>query len=78
MGRECSTNGEEMKCTWILVGKQDGNRPVSRQRRRWMDNIKMELRGIGWGGIDWIDLAQDGGQWRAVLNIFAFHKLLGS
>jgi hypothetical protein len=42
MGRACSTNGEKRKCIWILVEKPDGKRPVSRQRRRWVDNIKME------------------------------------
>jgi hypothetical protein len=40
----------------ILVGKPEGNRPVRRPRRRWEDNIKMDLREIAWGGMDWIDL----------------------
>jgi hypothetical protein len=48
----------------ILVGKPEGNRP----RRRWVDNIKMDLREIGWDGMDWIDLIQDGDQWRALVN----------
>jgi hypothetical protein len=48
----------------ILVENPEGNRP----RRRWMDNIKMDLREIGWDGMDWIDLAQDGDQWRALVN----------
>jgi hypothetical protein len=43
----------------ILVGKPEGRRPLGRPRRRWVDNIKMDLREIGWDGIDWIDLAQD-------------------
>jgi hypothetical protein len=43
----------------ILVGKLEGKRPLGRPRRRWMDNIKMDLSKIGWGGMDWIDLAQD-------------------
>jgi hypothetical protein len=43
----------------MLVGKPEGKRPLGRQRRRWLDNIKMDLREIGWGGMDWIDLAQD-------------------
>jgi hypothetical protein len=42
-----------------LVGKPEGKRPRGRPRRKWVDNIKMDLRGIGWDGIDWIDLAQD-------------------
>jgi hypothetical protein len=41
----------------ILVGKPEGKRPLARQRRRWVDNIKMDLREIGWDGMDWIELA---------------------
>jgi hypothetical protein len=41
----------------ILVGKQEGNRPLGRTRRKWVDTIKMDLREIGWGGMDWTDLA---------------------
>jgi hypothetical protein len=43
----------------ILPGKQEGKRPLVRPRRRWMKNIKMDLREIGWGGMDWIDVSQD-------------------
>jgi hypothetical protein len=43
----------------ILVGKPEGKRPLGRPRRRWMDNIKMDVRDIGWGCRDWNDLAQD-------------------
>jgi hypothetical protein len=50
------------------VGKPEVKRPLGRPRRRWVDNIKMELREIGWGGMDWIDLAQDRDQWRALVN----------
>jgi hypothetical protein len=49
----------------ILVGKPEGKRPLGRPRRRWVDSIKMNLREIGWDGMDWIDLAQDRDQWRA-------------
>jgi hypothetical protein len=52
----------------ILVGKSEGKRPLGRPRGRWVDNIKMDLREIGWDGIDWIDLAQDRDQWRALVN----------
>jgi hypothetical protein len=52
----------------ILVGKPEGKRPVGRPRRRCVDNIKIDLREIGWDGMDWIDLAQDRDQWRAVVN----------
>jgi hypothetical protein len=52
----------------ILVGKPEGKRPLGRPRRRWVDNIKMDLREIGWGGMDWFDLAHNVGHWRAVVN----------
>jgi hypothetical protein len=52
----------------MLVGMPEGKRPLGGTRRRWVDNIKMDLREIGWGGMDWIDLAQDRDQWRALLN----------
>jgi hypothetical protein len=52
----------------ILVGKPEGKRPLLRPRRRWADNIKMDLREIGWDGVDWIDMTQDRDQWRALLN----------
>jgi hypothetical protein len=42
--------------------------PLERPRRRWVDNIKMDLREIGWDGMDWIDLAQDRDQWKALVN----------
>jgi hypothetical protein len=44
-------------------------RPLGRPRRRWVHNIKMDLREIGWDGMDWIDLAQDRDQWKALLNM---------
>jgi hypothetical protein len=52
----------------VLVGKLEGNRPPGRPMRRWEDGIRMDLRKIGLGGVDWIRLAQDRGQWRAVAN----------
>jgi hypothetical protein len=52
----------------ILVGKPEGKSPLGRPRRRWVENIKMDLGEIGWDGIDWIDLAQDRDQWRALVN----------
>jgi hypothetical protein len=50
------------------VGKPEGKRPLGRPRRRWVDNIKMDLRKIGYGGMDWSDLVQDRDQWRALVN----------
>jgi hypothetical protein len=52
----------------ILVGKPEGKRPLGRRRRSWVDNIKIDLREIGWDGVDWIDMAQDRDQWRALVN----------
>jgi len=52
-----------------LVGKPKGNRPLGRPRRRWENNIKMDLQEVGCGGMDWIDLAQDRGRWRALVNV---------
>ena len=49
-----------------LVGKSEGNGPLGRPRRRWEDNIKMNLQEVGCGGMDWIELAQDGDRWRAL------------
>jgi hypothetical protein len=50
------------------VGKPEGKRPLGRYRRRWEDNIKIDLKEIGWGAVEWIDLAQDIDQWRALVN----------
>jgi hypothetical protein len=50
------------------VGTPGGKRPLGRPRRRWVDNIKMDLREIEWGGMDWIDLAQDRDQWSPFVN----------
>jgi hypothetical protein len=52
----------------ILVGKREGKRPLGRPRRRWVDNIKMDLREIGCDRVDWMDVAQDRDQWRALVN----------
>jgi hypothetical protein len=57
MGRACSTKGEKRNACRILMGKPDGKKPLGRPVRRWVDNIKMALREIGWDGMDWIDLA---------------------
>jgi hypothetical protein len=60
MGRR----GIHIEYWWELEGK----RPVGRPRRRWVDNIKMDLREMGWNGMDWIDLAQNRDQWMAFVN----------
>jgi hypothetical protein len=60
--------GEKKSAYRILVGKPEGKRPLGRQRRRYVDNIKMDLRERGWDGMDWNDLAQGRDQWRALAN----------
>jgi hypothetical protein len=50
------------------VGKPEGKRPLGRPRHMWADNIKIDLLEIGWGGVDWIVLAQDRDKWRALVN----------
>jgi hypothetical protein len=50
------------------MGKSEGRRPLGRSRRRWEDNIKMDLWEVGWGGIDWIDQVQDRNRRRGVVN----------
>jgi hypothetical protein len=52
----------------ILVEKPEGKRPLGRPRHRCVDSIKMDLREIGWDGVDWIDIAQDRDQWRTLVN----------
>jgi hypothetical protein len=68
MGRACSTNGEKRNAYRILMVKPEGKRQLGRPRRRWEDDIKIDVREIGWGGMDWIDLVQDRDQWRALVN----------
>jgi hypothetical protein len=52
----------------LLVGKPEGKRPLGRPRRRWVDNIRMDILEVGWGDVDWIGLAQDRDKWRALVN----------
>jgi hypothetical protein len=60
--------GERRGAYRALVGKPEARRPLGRPRRRWEDNIKMDLREVEWGGMDWINLAQDRERWRALVN----------
>jgi hypothetical protein len=60
--------GEGRNMYRVLVGKPEGKRSLERPRRRWEDGIKMDLREIGWGGVEWIHLAQYRDLWRAVVN----------
>jgi hypothetical protein len=52
----------------VLVGKPDGKKTLGRPRRRWDDNMKMDLQKVGWGGMDWTDLSEDRDWWRAFVN----------
>jgi hypothetical protein len=60
--------GETRNAYRLLVGKPEGKRPLRRTRRRWVDDIKMDLGEIGWDGMDWIEMAQDRDQWRVLVN----------
>jgi hypothetical protein len=59
--------GEGRKLYRVLVGNHKGKGPLERPKRRWEDGLKMDLREIGWGGVEWIHLAQDRDRWRAVV-----------
>jgi hypothetical protein len=60
--------GEKRNVNKLLVGKPEGKRPLGRPGHGWVDNIKINLLEIGWGGADWIGLAQDKDKWRALVN----------
>jgi hypothetical protein len=68
MDRECNTNEGTGNAYRILMGKAEGKRSLGIPRRRWVDNIEINLREIGWDGMDWIELAQDKNKWRALVN----------
>jgi hypothetical protein len=60
--------GEGRGAYRVLVGRPEGRRPLGRPRRRWGNNIKMDLQEVGWGGMDWIDNVQDRDRWRALVS----------
>jgi hypothetical protein len=68
VGGACGTHGKERKVYKILVGKPEGKRPLGRPRRRWEGGIRIDLREIGLGCVDWIRLDQDRDRWRAVVS----------
>jgi len=53
----------------VFIGKPEGKKPLGRHKLRWESNIKMDLQEVGWGDMDWIDLAQDRGRWLALVNM---------
>jgi hypothetical protein len=60
--------GEKRNAYRLLVGKPEGNRPLGRPRRNWVDNIRMDFGEVGWGDVEWIGLAKDRNRWRALVN----------
>jgi hypothetical protein len=60
--------GEKRNAYRLLVGNLEGKRPLGRPKRRWADNIRMDLGEVGWGDVGWIGLAQDRNRWRALVN----------
>jgi hypothetical protein len=60
--------GDERNAYKLLVGKPEGKEPLGRPRRRWVDNIRMDLGEVGWCDVDWIGLAQDRNRWRTLVN----------
>jgi hypothetical protein len=60
--------GEKRNAYRLLVGKPEGKRPLGRPRRRWVDNIRMDVGELGWSDVDWIGLAQGRNRWRALVN----------
>jgi hypothetical protein len=68
VGGACSTKRGKRNAHRLLVGKTEGKRPLGRQRRRGVDNIRPDLGEIEWDGVDWIGLAQERNRWRALVN----------
>ena len=66
--RHVARTGEGRDVYRVLVGKPEGKRPLGRPRRRWENNIKIDLQEVGWGAMDWIELAQDRDRWWTLVN----------
>jgi hypothetical protein len=65
---EFSSNGGSRGVYWVVLGKPEENRSLGRPRPRWEDNIRMNIQEVGWGNMDWIDLAQNRDTWWALVN----------
>jgi hypothetical protein len=68
--------GQDRDVYMILMGKPEGKIPLGRPRRKWEDGIRMDLREIGWGSVDWIELAQERDWWRALVNTVMNFRIL--
>jgi hypothetical protein len=68
MGRACGAYGEDRRVHRVLVGKPEGKRPLGRPRRRWEDNIKIDLQEVGGGRGDWMELAQERDEWQTLVS----------
>jgi hypothetical protein len=66
--RHAARKGEKRDAYRLKMGKPEGKRPLGRPRRRWVDNIRMDLVEVGWSDVDWIGLAKDRNRWRALVN----------
>jgi hypothetical protein len=67
--------GEERDVCRVLVGKSEGKKPLGRHRRRWEDNIRMNLQEVGCGVVDWIGLAQDRDRWWELVNTLMYLRV---
>jgi hypothetical protein len=78
VGRACGTRGRGEKSIQRFAGKARRKEPLGRPRRRWEVGIKMDLREIGLGGVEWIHLARNGDRWWAVMNVVMNLRFLAS
>ena len=74
MGGACGTYGRRERFR-VLLGRTDGKRPLGRPRHRWEDNIKIDFKGVVWGGMDWIDLTKDRDTWWAYVNAIMIFRV---
>jgi hypothetical protein len=76
VGGACGTNEEKKKNVYMsFIRNPGGKRPLGRPRSRWVNDIKVDLVERGWGGVDWIGMAQDRCRWRALVNAVLNHRV---